>query len=136
MSKQIVDFRPADVTEWMHSAACDGTTDQMFPHDSDAVGIEIAKEVCGPCPVRSECLKSALDRSEPYGVWGGLTSDERQELKRRVNRKATRKGFSVAQAAAELDRLTIVDIPLRDCAPVAHNCKTWPHNPPHCGCPA
>ena len=33
--------------------------------------LERAKELCGPCPIRSACLAGALDRQEPWGVWGG-----------------------------------------------------------------
>jgi WhiB family transcriptional regulator, redox-sensing transcriptional regulator len=33
--------------------------------------VEIAKSVCVRCPLRDECLTGALDRREPYGVWGG-----------------------------------------------------------------
>jgi WhiB family redox-sensing transcriptional regulator len=33
--------------------------------------VELAKELCGTCPVRAECLASALERREPWGVWGG-----------------------------------------------------------------
>jgi WhiB family transcriptional regulator, redox-sensing transcriptional regulator len=33
--------------------------------------VEFAKALCGTCPVRTECLASALDRAEPWGVWGG-----------------------------------------------------------------
>ena len=39
-----------------------------------------AKEVCMRCPVRTECAAHALAVREPYGVWGGLTEDEREEL--------------------------------------------------------
>lgn len=39
-----------------------------------------AKAVCGGCPVRARCLKDALDRKEPFGVWGGLDSGERRQL--------------------------------------------------------
>ncbi len=37
-----------------------------LPHE-----VEVAKAVCAGCPLRNECLSGALDRREPYGVWGG-----------------------------------------------------------------
>lgn len=33
--------------------------------------VEFAKTLCGACPVRADCLASALGRQEPWGVWGG-----------------------------------------------------------------
>jgi WhiB family redox-sensing transcriptional regulator len=30
-----------------------------------------AKAICARCPVRSLCLTRALERAEPFGVWGG-----------------------------------------------------------------
>lgn len=33
--------------------------------------LEQAKSLCGPCPLRAECLAGALEREEPWGVWGG-----------------------------------------------------------------
>ena len=33
--------------------------------------VELAKALCGVCPLRSACLASALGREEPWGVWGG-----------------------------------------------------------------
>nr|WP_254712344.1 WhiB family transcriptional regulator [Serinicoccus kebangsaanensis] len=33
--------------------------------------VEQAKELCGPCPLREVCLAGALERREPWGVWGG-----------------------------------------------------------------
>lgn len=33
--------------------------------------VEIAKALCLDCPVRRECLAGALERREPWGVWGG-----------------------------------------------------------------
>ena len=33
--------------------------------------VELAKALCQACPVRAECLAGALERREPWGVWGG-----------------------------------------------------------------
>ena len=33
--------------------------------------VELAKTLCGGCPVRVDCLAGALARQEPWGVWGG-----------------------------------------------------------------
>lgn len=35
------------------------------------VDVERAKELCGSCPIREACLDGALQRREPWGVWGG-----------------------------------------------------------------
>jgi WhiB family redox-sensing transcriptional regulator len=33
--------------------------------------VEYAKALCRTCPLQAECLSGALQRSEPWGVWGG-----------------------------------------------------------------
>ncbi len=33
--------------------------------------VELAKSLCRECPVRELCLAGALERKEPWGVWGG-----------------------------------------------------------------
>jgi len=33
--------------------------------------VEYAKSLCRACPIRQACLAGALDRAEPWGVWGG-----------------------------------------------------------------
>lgn len=42
-----------------------------------------AKALCAECPLKVECLQVALEAGEPYGIWGGLTPEERRALKRR-----------------------------------------------------
>jgi len=39
-----------------------------------------AKAVCATCPVIDSCLRWALAAREPYGVWGGLSVEEREAL--------------------------------------------------------
>ncbi len=33
--------------------------------------VEFAKSLCGSCPALEACLAGALERAEPWGVWGG-----------------------------------------------------------------
>jgi len=35
------------------------------------VDVERAKALCTDCPLRVSCLAEALERREPWGVWGG-----------------------------------------------------------------
>jgi WhiB family transcriptional regulator, redox-sensing transcriptional regulator len=42
-----------------------------------------ARKLCSRCPVKSECLTVALANDEQFGVWGGLSPNERKGLKRK-----------------------------------------------------
>jgi WhiB family transcriptional regulator, redox-sensing transcriptional regulator len=33
--------------------------------------VELAKALCVECPMRALCLDGAIERREPWGVWGG-----------------------------------------------------------------
>ena len=80
---------PAPITEnwdWQVRAACRGLDASTFFHPENERGRsrrrreEQAKAVCAECPVARQCLDWALSVREPYGVWGGLSSVEREEL--------------------------------------------------------
>jgi WhiB family redox-sensing transcriptional regulator len=43
---------------------------ELFFAESPA-DVELAKSLCQDCPLRLECLEGALERREPWGVWGG-----------------------------------------------------------------
>lgn len=43
---------------------------ELFFAESPA-DVELAKSLCLDCPLRESCLTGALDRAEPWGVWGG-----------------------------------------------------------------
>ena len=43
---------------------------ELFFAESPA-DVEYAKALCGDCPVRTSCLRGAIERREPWGVWGG-----------------------------------------------------------------
>lgn len=70
---------------WEERAACAACDPEIF----FAVGQRDerkAKRVCGACPVRLQCLASALREPIEHGIWGGLNERERRRLRRRYPR--------------------------------------------------
>jgi WhiB family redox-sensing transcriptional regulator len=71
--------------DWQLHAACRGMASTVFFHPPDERGVarEIrigqAKQVCRTCPVMQQCLSHALKIPEPYGIWGGISEDERAQ---------------------------------------------------------
>ncbi|WP_040155716.1 WhiB family transcriptional regulator [Mobilicoccus massiliensis] len=53
--------------------------------------VERAKELCLDCPLLQECLQEALERSEPWGVWGGQLLVAGQVVARKRPRGRPRK---------------------------------------------
>ena len=72
--------------DWQIDAACRGTDTATFYHPENERGPSRlrrenqAKAVCSSCSVVENCLRWALVTREPYGVWGGKSVDEREEL--------------------------------------------------------
>lgn len=48
---------------------CTDDPDLFFAESPEDV--EVAKDLCRGCPARMTCLTGALERREPWGVWGG-----------------------------------------------------------------
>lgn len=74
-------------TDWMERAACaglaDSTNDPWFPPVGNAKAkTEMARRICGHCPVREECLNYAIEGRIEHGLWGGLTRNERRKVMR------------------------------------------------------
>ncbi|WP_086830388.1 WhiB family transcriptional regulator [Streptomyces sp. NRRL B-24572] len=70
-------------TSWHTRGACHGMDVEdadavFFPLPRDHEAIAEAKELCGWCPVRSDCLNYALENVLKEGIWGGLTEAERR----------------------------------------------------------
>lgn len=50
----------------------DGVTSMTDLFFSDEIpDIRAAKAICSTCPVAEACLAGAIERREPWGVWGG-----------------------------------------------------------------
>jgi WhiB family transcriptional regulator, redox-sensing transcriptional regulator len=71
--------------DWRLRAACRHMNPELFfPEGTagralDATGL--AKQICGTCPVRAQCLDWALVHSAAFGIWGGLSETERRDLR-------------------------------------------------------
>jgi WhiB family transcriptional regulator, redox-sensing transcriptional regulator len=76
---------------WRVEAACKYLpTELFFPigHGPRAQAqANVAKAVCGACSVRSQCLDYALNANAQYGVFGGMSEEERREVRRRVGHR-------------------------------------------------
>jgi len=62
--------------------------------------LEQAKALCADCPIRRECLTSALEREEPWGVWGGEIFERGAIVARKRPRGRPRKNPPGEPAAA------------------------------------
>jgi WhiB family redox-sensing transcriptional regulator len=66
-----------DLEDWTQQAVCSDHPDPdlWFPegHNERAnrVRVKAAKAICATCPVATQCLQSATDNRERWGVWGG-----------------------------------------------------------------
>ena len=52
-----------------------GTLSYLF-FSEEFVDIQRAKAICSTCTSKVDCLRGALERSEPWGVWGGELLEE------------------------------------------------------------
>lgn len=60
------------------------------------VDLERAKSHCQGCPLREECLQGALERREPWGVWGGEIFERGAVIARKRPRGRPRKNVVAA----------------------------------------
>lgn len=83
--------------DWREKAACrEEDPELFFPVGTGleaSLQAEEAKAVCRRCSVRLECLEWALWTEQEYGVWGGLTEQERRAVRRRWQADARAGGW-------------------------------------------
>lgn len=77
---------PPDDDSWVPEGLCFEHDDpDMWYEDEDEDRIAEAKEICGECTVRDQCLRAGLFYGEPYGIWGGLTVGERRRASKNLH---------------------------------------------------
>jgi WhiB family transcriptional regulator, redox-sensing transcriptional regulator len=85
--------------EWQDLAACREIAVELFfpPAEQEA---DTAKAVCKDCTVKEPCLEFAITGGERFGIWGGLTTQERRSL---VARRRSRAAAARAALEASLN---------------------------------
>ncbi len=79
------------VWHWQEHGSCRDADPLLFFHPQNERGSSrikrdrAAKRVCAVCPVRLECADYAVRAREPYGVWGGLSEEDRENIYRRLD---------------------------------------------------
>lgn len=75
-----------EVWEWQLQGACRSQDPALFFHPEGERGPRranreaSAKAVCATCPVLLTCREHALSVREPYGIWGGLSEHDREDI--------------------------------------------------------
>jgi len=71
---------------WRRDAICRDTDPELFfpvgTTGQALLQIAKAKSVCCECPVQQECLVFAMDTNQDTGIWGGLSEEERRQIRR------------------------------------------------------
>lgn len=76
---------------WQDHGACKTADPLLFFHPQNERGTSRlrrdreAKRICAACSVRMECADYAVRAREPYGVWGGLSEEEREQIYARLD---------------------------------------------------
>ena len=98
MSAPVLIYGPES---WADDAACRDMDPRWWfarhdlPRTEIEDGIAKAKAVCSVCPVQEVCLEFALhgfNWSSDFGIWGGTTAEERQEMRRKTPSKSMQSG--------------------------------------------
>ena len=76
-------FRYSEVN-WNQAACRDMPTNLFYAFEEhrgvrEIMRIDIYRNICCACPIWQSCLKYAL-QNEDYGIWGGMTTHERNAL--------------------------------------------------------
>lgn len=96
-----------DGIRWRLRGRCAGDQSGAWFADLRTPAARLARQVCAACPVRMRCLAAALLYGEEYGIWGGLSPEERAELDVRLRHgdslNAVVLGALVEREAGSLD---------------------------------
>lgn len=104
---------PLDATwDWSEQGACRDADPNLFFHPQNERGAarimrdRAAKAICAGCSVRTLCADYAVRAREPYGVWGGLTEEDREAIYRKLDSRnyPRARGEGLRAAEDEIER--------------------------------
>ncbi|MFQ5967107.1 MAG: WhiB family transcriptional regulator [Acidimicrobiia bacterium] len=93
MNQDLIDALAIDDLSWQDKASCSGADADLFFPERGA-STRQAKAICAECEVRVECLEFALQHSEKFGIWGGLSERERRKIRKQRALEAARRRAS------------------------------------------
>ena len=50
----------------------------VFNNEMVTMAEKIAKSLCNQCPLKWMCRDYAIKSNQPYGIWGGLSAQDRK----------------------------------------------------------
>ena len=71
---------------WMRDAQCLNRDPDWWDYDKGALETKHRKAIrkCDQCTVRLVCLRTAIAEDYDTGIWGGMTPQQREQLKTRL----------------------------------------------------
>lgn len=89
--------------DWQDSALCSKHDPELwFPETYNLGQGWLAKKICSECPVKIQCLEYAMTNRIVFGIWGGLTPQDRHRMHRQkggLSQPRTRGGLFDEAAA-------------------------------------
>lgn len=84
MNTEQLYLKLADAIKETGSTPCQESDPDLFFAGTDEIasGWQQAVKLCKKCPVMAECLEYSLAADELFGVWGGLTANQRRSIRR------------------------------------------------------
>lgn len=80
-------WQPPRKADWRDFALCAETDpESFFPEKGGST--RDAKRTCRSCEVRAECLEYALETDERFGIYGGLSPEQRRRIQRQRRAEA------------------------------------------------
>ncbi len=79
-------LEPSEAWEWRLEGRCRGEDPSIFFHPDGERGrarvarTQRAKAICERCAVSEQCRQWAISVGEPFGIWGGMSEDERARV--------------------------------------------------------